>query len=393
MLFFGFDKVFKTGIAFLAIASVFALCLVVTLECLSLRSLPTLEKKNGSVASLGPLEIPFDRLQQEITFPIPDIQREIALSCDQPRPDSLNEDPSVFLLRLKKTGKVKKVTLPARIDFRYDKGLTFSDHEGGFWAEMEPLGASCVLAHVFISDMDGKSREIGTFQAFAEEAQVRASQDFKEGSPLRVLSEAHLLGKDLFLSKYGGGAKIGRIEIGDSKEVYSVKEGDFLIWKEGKWEKIGSPLEAKEAFLARVGPFNEKMLNFEAWGLDEYSRLCISSVQPPPFKTKVEEILSSVRIRSEKQISCMLEKQCFVLKAGDFVLKADNRWKLLRKQEERDAYLKGEVEGELFVFDRIDQKGGQKVLQGSLFDQARSQMLPVEYIASSQKKGGKGKVK
>ncbi len=393
MFFFDFDKVFKTGFAFLGFASVFSFCLVVVLESLSLRALPTLGKKTTSIASFVPLEIPFDILEKDIAFPIPNIEKEISFSTDLPRPDSLSEGSSTFLLRLKKTAQAQKRSLPARIDFRYEKGLTFADQESSFWAEIESLGSSRILVHVFILDLHGQSKEVGTFQAFAEEAPIRSSQDFEEGSPLRILADAHLLGRDLFLSKYGGGTKLGRIEIGESKEVYSVKEGDFLCWEEGRWGKIETPFEAKDTFLARIGPFNEKMLEFEAWGLDEYSRLCISSIQPPPLKAKVEEILSSVRIRSEKQISCMLEKQCFVLKAGDFVLKVDNRWRILRKQEERDAYVRGEVEGELFVFDRIDQKSGQKVLQGSLFDVGRSQMLPVEYVASAQKKGGKGKTK
>ena len=379
------EKVFKTGFIFLGIAFAFSLSLLLLFQALSLKGSPALGKKIALSEAITPLEIPFDLSLDRIPLPVPSIEREIAFSSDLPRPDSPNSDSSVFVVTLKKSAQTKKVTLPARIDLCYDKALKFSEDKSSFWIDIERGG----LVHVQILDMEGEKKEIGTFQSRLDDAPICSSQDFSEGSPLWALAESHLLGKDLFLSKYVGGSKLARLEIGDLN--IQVKEGDFLRFKEGKWEKAESLKDAQGLPLARIGPFNEKNLEFQAWNLDEYSRLCISSVGSQPFKGKVEEVLSSVRIRSEKQISCMLDKQCFVLKVGDFVLKTDNRWKVLRKPEEKEAYIRGEVEGELFVFDRIDQKGGQKVLHGSIFDIGRSQVLPVEYIASSQKKSIKGK--
>jgi len=379
------EKVFKTGFVFLGITFTFSLSLILLFEGLSLKGIPTLGKKMVLSEAIPPLKIPFDLPIDEIPLPVPNIEREIAFSRDLPRPDSPNSDSSVYVIRLKKNSQTKKVTLPARIDLRYEKSLRLTEDTSSFWVEIEKGG----LVHVHILDMAGENREIGTFQSCLDDAPIRSSQDFSEGSPLWFLAESRLLGKDLFLSKYAGGSKLARLEIGGLN--LQVKEGDLLRFKEGKWEKVEDVKDTKGAPVARIGPFNEKNLEFQAWGLDEYSRLCISSVVAQPFNGKVEEILTSVRIRSEKQISCMLDKQCFVLKAGDFVLKTDNRWKVLRKPEEKEAYIRGEVEGEIFVFDRIDQKGGQKVLYGSIFDSGRSQVLPVEYVASTQKKGSKGK--
>ena len=124
----------------------------------------------------------------------------------------------------------------------------------------------------------------------------------------------------------------------------------------------------------------------EKCGQGEYIRLSLAIGPSSPFKAKGEELFSSVRIRSEKQISCMLEKQCLILKTGDWVFRGANRWEVLRNQEEKDAYLQGKMIGELFLFDRIDSKAGQKFVQGTLFNLGRTEAIALEIAVSSQRK-------
>ncbi len=88
---------------------------------------------------------------------------------------------------------------------------------------------------------------------------------------------------------------------------------------------------------------------------------------------------------------CTAVKRCWAAVLGSIGRKGTSRWKVLRKQEEKDAYLQGKLVGEIFVFDRLESKGGQKVLQGHLFNLERSQVLPIEIAAGSQGKNGQGK--
>jgi hypothetical protein len=82
-----------------------------------------------------------------------------------------------------------------------------------------------------------------------------------------------------------------------------------------------------------------------------------------------------------------------ILKVGDWALKTGGRWKVLRKEEEKNAFLTGKLFGELFAFDQIGQKQGQKVIQGRLFNPGRTQVVAVELAAqSTQKRSRKGKV-
>ena len=127
-------------------------------------------------------------------------------------------------------------------------------------------------------------------------------------------------------------------------------------------------------------------LILEGWDSNGHVRLNVPYAALPPSKIKAEDLFTSVRFRSEKQISCMMDKQCLVLKVSDWVLKTTSRWKVLRKQEEKDAYFRGELLGELFVFDQISQRQGQKLVLGRLFNPRRTQMEKIELAATGNRK-------
>lgn len=82
----------------------------------------------------------------------------------------------------------------------------------------------------------------------------------------------------------------------------------------------------------------------------------------------------------------MMEKQCMVLKVGDWVLKSGGKWRILRKKDEHDALLNGKLSGELFVFEQISQNQGQKSIRGRLFNEGRSQAVVIEALAASTRK-------
>jgi hypothetical protein len=214
---------------------------------------------------------------------------------------------------------------------------------------------------------------------------VQGASEFVERSPFRQLGEAHWWGRDQFLGLIEGGE---RLEIGTG-EFIELREGDWLIWRAGKWEKGEGP--ALDAPIARIQSVSSRAMVLEGWGLDGYIRLSLAMASPIPFKMRSEDLLSAIRIRSEKQISCMLEKQCIVLKAGDWVLKQGGRWRILRKKEEKDAFINGKLLGEMFVFEQIAQKQGQKVVQGRLYNLGRTQMVSIEMNAQSVRKMKKGK--
>lgn len=346
---------------------------------------------NGSQNSCS-LEIPFHLEKKTISFPFPRLEDSFSISCERPRPGSGNEC-NRFVMRLKKTNQTKQLTLPARAYLKVDRDLQFSNEKSAFWADIQKEGNELFVR--FMIERNESHEEIGLFRLIAEEATPRSSIEFPENSPIRFLAEGKVLGKDLFMKTYKDGLTLQRIEV--CNQVIPLREGDLLVWNEGKWHLNPPFSDGKDLPIAKVAYVDDKNILFDTWGHEGYSRISVSSLVQIPFKTKADEFLSSVRIRSEKQISCMLDKQCFVLKVGDWVLKEENRWKILRKSDEKEAFLQGKLEGELFVFDRIDLRNGQKNVQGNLVNLARSQIVPVQVAAQGQKKTmpakekGKGK--
>lgn len=390
---FAIEKTFRMGVAvlgaglFLSAISFFAWMNPFFYRGFSLGKKAVEEQEGKS------LVIPLGETDTPASIPISHLAGELIFFLNRLRPEGGCVSKVAYTLRLKKSGLSQTLSLPVRIGFKYDKELRFAEDENSFWVDLTEGKESQILANVFVPDFKGNLVEVETFSSPVQEIPIRPIGEWIDRVPFKVLSEARVLGRDLFLNRYAGGDLSQRMEIGigDSAVQISLKEGDFLSWAEEKWKKISSPLEGEGRPLLRIASVDDQGLIFEAWDLAEYIRFSVSSSVPTPLKTKKEDFLTAVRIRSEKQISCMLEKQCFVLRSGDWVLKEDSRWKALRKPQERELYLQGKLAGEIFVFDQIDLKGGQKMLQGFLFNRDRSQMFPIEMGLSSQGKNAAAK--
>jgi len=319
---------------------------------------------------------------KETSFPIPlpHISQELFFSVDSPRPDQTSIAPSVFV-KIKKTGQFKRVVLPCNLYLEFIEGekLRFSEGSSPFWLELNFSLSKKIEGKVFIETPAFEKMEAESFLALAQEPLIYDSHELREGSPFRLLSEAKWSGSDKFKEKYDNGALHQKIELSHSQWV-DLKEGDWLVWTEDRWAK--SSLEAAALRpIARIKSVQSKSLVLEGWEGDQYIHLALNHSNLP-WKIKGEDLFNSIRIRSAKQISCMLEKQWLILKLGDWVLKNEGRWKILKKKEERDLYCAGKIFGELFVFEKIETKLGQKWIQGYLFSTDRSQMLWIDLPAT-----------
>jgi len=381
---FDIEKIFRRGFFVLALG--FLLSFVVVGIFVFRPSEEIFERQEREEKSLAssPLVISLDRAGETISIPLPNLVSELSLSLVLPRP-SENSSQDLFLLRLKKGGASRLITLPEKVYFAYDRGLQFREEAGPFWVEFSKKGDGLILASVGLIHSLKMEEERGSFVLRVEESPQRAVTEFVEASPFRLFGEGKWIGPDLFLKKYGNKKSLFRFELGSSEkgEIISLNPNDFLVWKEGRWSFTTSP-SSEDGPIAQLVSSDDRSSLFQGWIGDEYVRFSLFFSPPAPLKTKGEDFLSAIRIRSEKQISCMLDRQCFVLRIGDWVLKTENRWKVLRKKEEKESYAQGKLAGELFVFDRIETKGGQKIICGSLFNQIRSHLLPIEIAVHTQ---------
>ncbi len=368
---------------FLALGSLFVCFFSLSIPSVSVPQ-RTKEKEITSFA------LPIPSFEETIGVSLPNIRGDLGFCFEKSRPD-VKEVFSSLCVVLKKTGKTKRVELPCRLYLEYGKTLQFASELSSFWVDLDWAlsGADQIGVHVFLIDPSQVVIEVDFFLISPDEPAIRSPHELKEDSPLRLLAETPLIGPDLWREKYSSEGNFihhcAQRMLRGSLWI-ALQENTLLCWKEGVWMPIDSIEEANSLPLARVVSVGPKNVLFEGWDLEEYVRFSVFSSPPAPFKTRSDELLSAVRVRSEKQLSCMLEKQCLILRLGDWVLKEDSRWRVLRKEMEKARYLKGELVGELFVLDRIETAGGQKIVQGNLFNLGRSQVVPIEVAVPSQGK-------
>jgi len=313
---------------------------------------------------------------------VPDLSGEIILFLDPSRPGEINEDPHFFAL-LKKSGQVQRVHFPCRLDLEVKKDkIVVSKDLTDFWIEITENKDEQITGTGYITSLQGEKIAGESFILALNEPPIRNVGELGGRAPFKALAEGRWWGKDLLKVEFAPKISVERVEI--HSRYFELEANDWLVWKEGFWQKSSHPEQGPP--LARVQSIHGKALVLEGWDEEGYVRLALGHPPVGASRPKVEDILSAIRVRSEKQISCMIEKQCMVLKTGDWVLKSKGKWKVLRSEGERSSFLNGELLGDLFIFEQIVNKQGQKAIQGRLFHPGRTQVVNMEVMAQSTRK-------
>jgi hypothetical protein len=375
------------GSGLIGIAALIGIFLLPALNSESSQAI--LEGKINNLKKVEPISFSLSLNEKPPTIPLPQVVGEMTFSFDPPRPNGGAQTSTLFV-RLKKSAQSKRVSLPSRLDLRYLDGdrLAFSEEISPFWIELSLNQDKKIEGGVYIDAPPLGKAKAESFTAAAQEAPIQSPGEFPEKTPFRILGDARWCGHDAFGEKYEGGGKSQRLEVGPSPsaEFLQLNVGEWISWNGTKW--VSGLSEKQGAPIARIESVQGKALLLEGWDADTHVRLSIGQGTIAPLKIKPEELFNSIRVRSEKQISCMMDKQCLILRVGDWVLKSDGRWKILRKAEEKAGYTRGKAVGELFVFDKIDTKQGQKLIMGHLFNAEKTQILPVEMAAHSRSARG-----
>ncbi len=320
-------------------------------------------------------------------FPMPHIEPEVLLTLD-PQAPTLGVLNSELAIRLKNDPEPKRITLPCQLDLHFDEGkLEFARGPSSFFMECTKGPMDKIQVVTWIEADSHEKIEGEKFLLSPRPSPILQAQEFMQGSPFRILADAKCLGANVFVEKIEG-KKTYKLKFdGDANQI-ELQEKDWLIWDGEKWKKGQL---ADSSLIARIVGSDSKSLTLEGWDKEKHIRLSLPIAVHPPLKPT--EIFHSIRIRSDKQISCMMEKQCLILRCGDWVLKNNGRWKILRKKEEREAFLSGKLIGDLFLFEKIENKQGQKNMIGSFFNEEKTSLAPIELTAMKRqaRKEARGK--
>jgi hypothetical protein len=348
--------------------------------------------------------INLSKFKLDVTFPT--IKDQLEIYAIKPRFDCPFQKVK-FEAKFKNSNKIKKCCeekklylMPTR-DEEYD----FSDEKTALSMKLKLLDANSVsvILEADLKELNLEGINQNIFDSFTTSiSELSLNPDLGNKFEFKILSFCKWWGIDHFFNickKEDIKSQKERLEI--DEDILYLDERDILIFKDGKWSKAAlnddttnyplakiKSIDSKAAIgveswnddttnypLARIKSINSKAIEIESWDVSGYNKYVFSiPFQGKPFSTKYDQLISLVRKRTKTHLSCMMEKQRFVLKEKDMLLKRDGRWKLLKKDVNFDDILNDE----LFYFEKIEDRNSRKFLIGYFFNPMRTDFQKVE---------------
>lgn len=307
----------------------------------------------------------------------PDFSNKIKLIMEEIRPDSVEKEKNLEMILLSDNIS-KMISSGDKIYLAYDNGYKISESPTNLWlliSQMAPNSSKVTLGTKYldqnsISCEKEKSFDLATAEREINEAALRDDQAYLS------LKSAIFLGPDLsldFKDKDKEKAQLNRL-IFSSNESCFIKNGDFLVFKEGKWQIAQD--DTKEFSLAKVSMLNPNSLDIDYWKKGERGRARIKLNKPSPGSGLHvnDDFISELNVRTKKQVSCKIQGQRIVLTEKDLLYKKEGIWKkgILSDFENRNDV------SDFFLFEKLEVSPGSKTFVGYLFNPDRTQMAKVE---------------
>jgi hypothetical protein len=231
------------------------------------------------------------------------------------------------------------------------------------------------------------------YEAASYQAALHSSSLFSESLSRQPyfdsLKQAKLWASDIFLKEWGGDeykplSQKNKISIGN--EVYFLQPGDCLWWHGDHWsETAGADVQEPMAELIAV---SKERAIFNIWNETGF---CSDQIEIPltstdPLQYKISELMTTIRPRSNTEITCQLGRRRVIVKEGDWWIKTQNRWRQLRNSRDLEAFLSHQLKGELFIFEKVEHTRGKITVQARAFDAMRTSSEPLILTIQSEKK-------
>jgi hypothetical protein len=269
-----------------------------------------------------------------------------------------------------------QVTLPSRL-------YVVSDPGGFRLVEQPPTPTWVDLTKVGVGrvSLAAKTVYFGSTYELDEEIRVCGmppmvlARDLEPDSPWASIFEGMWFGRDRFREVYGDKKRVELFSFGDSvRPDFALSQGDTLHWQLGEW--VGGGQEGGES--CQVALLED---GFIAWRDQECVRLPFPPRKEEDGAVSPESLFSSLRMRSSKEASCSLEKQCFILRAGDWIVKTKRRWKLLRSDRDKQLWKVSDYAEEVIIIEEIQNDVKWKGIRGVMLnarhtEEKRFQLTP-----------------
>ncbi len=362
---------------------------------------PTFPQNPFQVADLSVIEQgPFALKWVAPHMQLPNLQNAITYYGMSERPDCQQ-----FHISFAGSNSIFSINPKDELYLSYDLesgSYRHSEEPTSLWLELEPQRSGRALqVSVYMTDENGQViSDPPKHQYFSLNAlelpKTRVASwtldDYRVDSTLLIRQKARWIGADLFLRTHGGDDFVfvsdrERIDFFSGETPYScfVKKGDYLIWKEKRWQLLGKGESAKDFPLLVVKNIEEKVISFDLWDPEGKSKTFLNLIRSKDLNglPNVAQDFRFVGAKTWAQFIVEYHTQRLVLKPHDWLVLTNEGWIKLDSPQQVDDYVNQRIVGPLLILDKMGKRQGRQVLVGHLFNATRTEIEPIELIATT----------
>lgn len=336
-----------------------------------------------------------------LSVQLPDLRKYLLYYGKNGRPDA-NEERHVLYFSFTGNKSPSPVRPNERIYVMYDKSQSpyqyvFSPNNAKtpLWIEASAQGNQAVIKVGMQGEKDVVINEPKSYANFnlTEKEFVRFGGASWELGKWRVdgtilaRQKARWHGIDKFLERHGGDEykeqqNKQRLDFGEGENIYSVYlgQGDCLIWSDNRWQSVKAGEASLMHTMMCVKKIDERVMNLELWDVDGKGKIVLNLIKTNETWTpqNLEQNFKFVGARTRSQFVFEINDERMLLRPHDWLVLTDEGWQKIETVEAIDAYVDRKTVGPMFVFDRVERKDDRQVIMGTLFNAARTEMVPIE---------------
>lgn len=311
-------------------------------------------------------------------------------------------------LGLKNSSEMRSVALNQKIFLCREKRGEFAFAPKGeispLWMEAVSADGEVMHLKVFLEDGEGalitspeKAHSLILHRTAETDCGFTSWEigSYRVDPSLLIRQRARIAGRDYFLERCGGErfnyvTSRERIDFMDDKDPYFcfVKEGDLLVWKEGKWTLTENMEEIDNQPVMLVKKIDDKLFTFELWDGEGRGKISLNLVRarfhdwtPDPTQ---EFKFAGAKTWAQFALDCRGER--IIVRPNDWLLFKDQQgWCKISTAAEVEDFVSQKIQGALFIVDKMVRSEGRQYLQGVLFNASRTEMHEVELDSASAK--------
>ena len=286
-------------------------------------------------------------------------------------------------------GNYRSCGLGEKIYLKIEEEVLFSSANLGLWIELFHIDDRRVKGYIGFSLADAEEKIF-----FEKEIDKELLDEFiPEEKGVKALKQAVVYRKDCLLEYLNSKEMNGyRLYLPSQKSIVLLSVNEPIYFFESTWTSIKN--EGSE-YIASLEIENDDSITLSIRSLNaEYEKHLSFELSKKETKQLQSNFsMTHVKQRGPQLISCKLGKQNSLLKKGDWLIKTSSYSKVLKTSEEKEKCLSSELEGDLFIFEKIEQKDKSIVLHGKCFDKNREKVesfylsFPMSEKSRSSKRG------